>query len=208
MAARLAMFAVGGSGISLPVFEALLMMLNAGVHPVMPSLGSIGAGDLVILSAMARALVGEGKAEFQGEVYAAHEALKLAGLSTARLQPKDGISLLNASAVSVGTGALTLFDADRIFDAQRRAAALTFEALGGNPLILSPGIQAARPAAGQEMEAAYLLQAIEGLSLFDGTAALQDALSLRCLAPIHGVVATALSAARTVVEIELKCRCR
>lgn len=203
MAARLAMLSVGGSGISLSVFEALLAMLNAGVHPVMPSLGSIGAGDLVLLSAMARALVGEGEAELEGHVHPAHEALRLAGLSPVGLQPKDGISLINASAVSAGTGALILFDAERIFGAQREAAGLAFEALGGNPLILSPGIQAARPAAGQADEAAYLLRALEGSVLFETTAALQDPLSLRCIAPIHGTLATALCAARTAVEIEL-----
>jgi len=203
MAARLAMLAVGGSGISLPVFEALLSVLNAGVHPVMPSLGSIGAGDLVLLSAMARALVGEGEAEFQGKIHPAHEALRLAGLTPARLQPKDGISLINASAVSAGTGSLILYDAKQIFDAQRRAAGLAFEGLGGNPLNLSPGIQTARPAAGQAVEGAYLLGALEGSSLFETATALQDPLSLRCIAPIHGTLATALSAARTAVEIEL-----
>ena len=63
LATRIATLAVGGSGISLETFEALLAMLNARVHPVMPSLGSIGAGDLVVLSAMARSLVGEGEAQ-------------------------------------------------------------------------------------------------------------------------------------------------
>ena len=203
IAARLSMLAVGGSGISLPVFEALLAMLNAGVHPVMPSIGSIGAGDLVLLSAMARALVGEGKAEYRGIVYPASEALQMAGLAPASLQPKDGLSLLNASAVSVGRGALVLYDAERLLDAQRRAAALSFEGLAGNPLILSPAIQRARPAAGQAEEASRLLEMLEGSTLFETSAAIQDPLSLRCLAPIHGALADALSKAIETVEIEL-----
>lgn len=203
IAARLSMLAVGGSGISLPVFEALLAMLNAGVHPVMPSIGSIGAGDLVLLSAMARALIGEGKAEYRGIVYPAIETLELAGLAPASLQPKDGISLLNASAVSAGHGALVLYDAKELLDAQRRAAALSFEGLAGNPLILSPAIQRARPAAGQADEANRLLQMLEGSTLFEANAAIQDPLSLRCLAPIHGALADALSKAVETVEIEL-----
>ncbi len=203
IAARLSMLAVGGSGISLPVFEALLAMLNAGVHPVMPSLGSIGAGDLVLLSAMARALVGEGKAEYRGIIYSANEALELAGLVPASLQPKDGISILNASAVSVGQGALVLYDAKQLIDAQRRAAALSFEGLAGNPLILSPAIQRARPAVGQADEAHRLLQMLEGSTLFEASASIQDPLSLRCLAPIHGTLADALSRAVEAVEIEL-----
>ncbi|TIM00118.1 MAG: histidine ammonia-lyase, partial [Mesorhizobium sp.] len=62
MAARAAMLSVGGSGLSPSVFVALVDALNAGVHPVMPSLGSIGAGDLVLMTALARMLTGEGEA--------------------------------------------------------------------------------------------------------------------------------------------------
>ncbi|MBW6424219.1 histidine ammonia-lyase [Rhizobium sp. XQZ8] len=203
IASRLSMLAVGGSGISLPTFQALLAMLNAGVHPVMPSIGSIGAGDLVLLSAMALTLVGEGKAEYRGNSYPAGAALKLAGLAPARLEPKDGISLLNASAVSCGSGALVLFDAVKMLDAQRRAAALSFEGMAGNPLILSPTIQRARPAPGQAEEASRLLEMLQGSTLFGPGAPLQDPLSLRCLAPIHGALADALSRAVEIVELEL-----
>ena len=203
VAARLAMLAVGGSGISPEIFAALIAMLNAGVHPQMPSIGSIGAGDLVMLSAMARCLIGEGRAEFGGQVYEAAEALKRAGLARSLLRPKDGISLLNASAVSVGSGALALHDIGILLDAQRRAAALSFEALGGNPLILTPAIQQARPAPGQVDEAAAILMQLDGSSLFAAKAAIQDPLSLRCVAPIHGALADALRKAEQVIEIEL-----
>jgi len=203
IAARLAMLAVGGSGISLGVFEALLDLLNAGVHPVMRSVGSIGAGDLVLLSAVARVLVGEGDAEYQGETLPAATGLARAGLTPANLQPKDGIALLNASAVSVGEGALTLHDLRRLLDRQRQAAALSFEALAGNPAILAPAIQAARPAAGQVGEARLIEEALRGSSLFDGGASIQDPLSLRCVAPIQGALADALERAENAVELEL-----
>ncbi|MBY2991152.1 histidine ammonia-lyase [Rhizobium leguminosarum] len=203
MAARLAMLAVGGSGISPPVFEALLALLNAGVHPLIPSIGSIGAGDLVLLSSIARCLIGEGEAEYAGAIHPAHEALRLAGLTPVTLRPKDGISLLNASAVSVGQGALALHDARQLLGRQRQAAALSFEGLGGNPLILSPAIQKARPSIGQAEEAARLLEALTGSTLFKTKAAIQDPLSLRCVAPIHGVLAEALRRAEQTIEIEL-----
>lgn len=203
IAARLAMLAVGGSGISPFVFDALVALLNAGVHPVMPSIGSIGAGDLVLLSPLARCLIGEGSAEYAGVVYPAAEALERAGLAPVTLAPKDGISLLNASAVSAGQGALVIHDARRLLNFQRQAAALSFEGLGGNPLILSPAIQNARPAAGQADEAAEILALLQGSSLFDTKAAIQDPLSLRCVAPIHGALSDALSRASDAVEIEL-----
>ena len=204
MAARLAMLAAGGSGISVGTFVALTAMLNAGVHPEMPSVGSIGAGDLVQLSAMAQGLIGEGRAEFRGERMTAADALSRAGLTPVVLQPKDGISLINASAVSAGLGALALHDVQALLRWQRDAAALSFEGLGGNPLILTPAIQAARPAPHQAEEAALILASLAGSSLFGATTAIQDPLSLRCIAPIHGALADAFEHAASIVEIELK----
>ncbi|SFA79992.1 histidine ammonia-lyase [Rhizobium sp. NFR07] len=203
IAARLAMLAVGGSGISPGVFEALLAMLNAGVHPLMRSIGSIGAGDLVLLSALARALVGEGEAEYRGEVLPASEALARAGLKPSILQPKDGIALLNASAVSAGEGALVLYDLRRLLGCQRQAAALSFEGMAGNPAILAAAIQAARPGPGQIGEARALANALAGSSLYEGKTAIQDPLSLRCVASIQGALADALERAEHAVELEL-----
>ena len=203
MAARLSMLAVGGSGLSPGVFVALLALLNASVHPVMRSIGSIGASDLVLLSAMARVMVGDGEAEYHGEVLPACEALARAGLQPTPPQPKDGIALLNASAVSVGEGALVLYDLRRLLERQRQAAALSFEGLAGNPAILAPAIQQARPAPGQVEEARQLEEALQGSSLFQERAALQDPLSLRCVAPIHGALVHALEQAERMVELEL-----
>lgn len=203
LAARLSMLSVGGSGISPSVFDDLLALLNMKVHPVIPSVGSIGAGDLVLLASVAQTLIGEGRAEFQGQVYPSAQALEMAGLAPSRLGPKDGLSLLNASAVSVGQAALVAVDATSLMDFQRQAAALSFEALGGNPLILAPSIQRARPAGGQTEEAQILLALLEGSSLFDADPAIQDPLSLRCVAPIHGAFVNALNAATEAVEIEL-----
>lgn len=90
MAARLSMLAVGGSGISSPVFNDLLALLNKQIHPVVPSIGSIGAGDLVLLSAIAQTLIGEGAAEYQGKVYPSAQALKKPVLQRRSLAPKMG----------------------------------------------------------------------------------------------------------------------
>ncbi|MCM2477678.1 histidine ammonia-lyase [Rhizobium sp. CG5] len=204
MAARLSMLAVAGSGISPAVFDALVSLVNAGIHPVLPSIGSIGAGDLVLLSGMARALVGEGEVEFRGDVRPAAQALAEAGLEPAILGPKDGISLLNASAVSVGLACLVLSDTALLLDRQRQAAALSFEALGGNPSIFTAAIQQARPAPRQAEEAAHLLKQLEGSELLERQPhAIQDPLSFRCIAPVHAVAADALAKAQEIVEIEL-----
>jgi histidine ammonia-lyase len=201
MFARVVMLAPGGSGISPHVLDALLAALNAGVHPVMPSLGSIGAGDLVLMAALARALTGAGEAEVQGGRMPAAQALAAAGLKPTELAPKDGLSLINASAVSVGHGALAVFDALSAFRQAQQAAALSMAGFGANRSILDPRLTAARPAAGQ-VTAANELRALLGEETGQPPS-LQDPLSIRCLPSIHGALLAALHNTRVAVEIEL-----
>jgi histidine ammonia-lyase len=202
MVARAAMLAVGGSGISPHVYAALLAALDAGVHPLMPSLGSIGASDLLVMTAMARLLIGEGEAEYRGERLPAGEALSRAGLKPVKLAPKDGLSLISASAVSVGSGALAVADALAVFDQQQQAGALTMEGIGGNRKILDPRLQAARPAFGQQQAAESLRALLDGEGLAEPKT-LQDPLSIRCMASIHGALLHAIGQAREAVETEL-----
>lgn len=202
MVVRAATLAIGGSGISPKVLTALVDALNAGVLPVMPSLGSIGAGDLVLMSALARMLIGEGEAKFGDARMAAANALEAAGLKPVELAPKDGLSLINASSVSAGHGALAAHDALEAYGEAQQAAALTMEGIGANRGILDPRLQGARPGFGQEAAA-------EGLRnlLSDGTparaASIQDPLSIRCLPSIHGALLDAAHRAKAAVEIEL-----
>jgi histidine ammonia-lyase len=201
MFARASMLARGGSGISPNVFDALVTALNAKIHPVMPSLGSIGAGDLVLMTALARCLVGEGEADFFGERLPAAEALARAGIAPAKLAPKDGLSLINSSAISAGASALAVADTLAALDQQQQAAALTMAAWGANRSILDPRLQEARPAPGQAEAAARL----HGLLGEDATppAALQDPLSIRCVPSIHGALLDTVGNALRTVEIEL-----
>jgi histidine ammonia-lyase len=201
MVVRAATLAIGGSGISPKVLAALVDALNAGVLPVMPSLGSIGAGDLVLMSALARVLIGEGEAEFRGKRMPAADALKAAGLRPVELAPKDGLSLINASSVSVGHGALAVHDAFEAYRQAQQAAALTIEGIGANRSILDPRLHAARPGFGQKVAADGLRDLLSGGN--PPTASIQDPLSIRCIPSIHGALFDAAERARTAVEIEL-----
>ncbi|PBB95174.1 histidine ammonia-lyase [Mesorhizobium sp. WSM3862] len=202
MFARIAMLSAGGSGLSPHVLTALVDLLNAGIHPVMPSLGSIGAGDLVLMTAIAHTLIGEGDADYQGRRMPSAKALMMARLAPVSLAPKDGLSLINASAVSTGAGALALLDALSALEQQEQAGALTMEAFGANRTILDPRLHLARPAACQQVAA----KALRDLLTRDGTPApttLQDPLSIRCMPSIHGALIQAIDHARLAVEIEL-----
>lgn len=202
MVARAAMLSTDGSGLSPAVFVALVDALNAGVHPVMPSLGSIGAGDLVLMTALARLLIGEGEADYQGRRMPAAKALMMARLGPISLAPKDGLSLINASAVSVGSGALAVTDALSALAQQQQAGALTMEGFGANRTILDPRLHMARPAAGQQ-EAAKALHDLLARDEAPAPTTIQDPLSIRCMPSIHGALIEAIGQAKRAVEIEL-----
>ena len=205
MFARAAGMAAGGSGVSPEVLDALIALLNASVHPVVPSKGSIGVADLAPLSHLALPLFGEGSAEYRGEILAGSVALERAGLRPVALGAKDGIALISANAATVGHAALVVHDASRMLDALSIAAALSFEGFRANLSPLDPRVQAARPAPGQIEMAAQFTLLLAGSSLRQTGAArrVQDPLSLRCVTQVHGAALAALRTARDYVELEL-----
>ncbi|GAC1045853.1 HAL/PAL/TAL family ammonia-lyase [Rhizobium sp. No.120] len=205
MAARVAGMAAGGSGVSLPVFTGLVAALNSGFHPMVPSLGSIGAADLAPLAHMARALLGDGEAELDGKVMPALDALSKAGLTPLPIAPKDGHVLVVANSLSVGKACLCIEDIERLFDWSLAAAALNFEAFRANVSAFDDRALAARPAFGQLETAARLRELLSGSSLLTGGAArrLQDPLSYRCAPQVWGALFHAIGEARAATEIEL-----
>src|SRR5258707_1567210 len=195
----------GGAGASLTVIEALLALLNGGIPPCVPSLGSIGTADLTPMAHLGLPLVGAGEVELGGEVMPAAEALRRAGLSAVELAPKDGLALINSNALSVGAAILLLEDVAALLDLAALAAALSFEGLCANPGPLLPEVSAARPAPGQAAAAARLRGFLAGSALWrPGVArAVQDSLGFRCVAPVHGAALAALDFARAAVLPEL-----
>jgi histidine ammonia-lyase len=107
----------GGAGASPELAEALVALLERKVHPVVPSIGSIGAGDICVLAHIGLVVLGEGAAELHGEVLPGAGALAAAGLGPLELAPKDGLALISSNAVSAASAALALVDGDAVFDA-------------------------------------------------------------------------------------------
>jgi histidine ammonia-lyase len=203
--ARLCGMAAGGSGVSPELVDAMLAMLNAHVHPVVPSKGSIGAADLAPLAHLALPLIGEGRAEFQGTMLGGAEALARAGLKPATLAAKDGLALISSNAATVGHAALVLVDCARALDRLNVAAALSFEGFRANLSPLDPRVHAARPFRGQAFVAARLSALLEGSALNVPGAArrVQDPISLRCVPQVHGAAITTLWNAQDATELEL-----
>jgi histidine ammonia-lyase len=204
LAARVAGMAVGGSGASPAVVDGLIALLNRGVHPVVPRTGSIGAADLPQLSHLALPLLGEGHAEVDGSVMPAAQALQRAGLAPVALGAKDGLALVSANAATVGCAALVLHDACLLFDRWLAAIALSCEGFRANVSPLDPRVITARAAPGQVEVAARLRALLDGSALLAAPPRrVQDPLSFRVVAQVHGAGHWMLAEARALVELEL-----
>jgi histidine ammonia-lyase len=203
--ARASAMATGSAGVSLPVLETLVAMLNAGVDPVVPRWGSIGAADLGLLATLALPLVGLGEAHFAGERLPGAEAMRRAGIAPVTLGAKDGLALVSANAASAGHGALVLHDARAALDALTIAASLSMEGLRANLSPLDPRAQAARPAPGQSEIAERLRTLLDGSALWhdDAPRSFQDPISFRCVSQVHGAALAALEYAERAVLVEL-----
>jgi len=205
MAVRIAGMAAGGAGVSLSVFSGLVAALNAGFHPVIPSLGSIGAADLAPLAHMGRALLGDGQVNYAGHLMDAAEALREAGLEPLKLQPKDGHALVVANSMSVGRACLAHSDIEKLLIWSLKAVALNFEAFRANVSAFDDRALAARPAFGQREAADRLRKLLAGSSLLAKGAArrLQDPLSYRCAPQVLGALLHAIQEAQLATEIEI-----
>ena len=188
MAVRLAGIVRGGSGMTLEVARTYAAMLNAGVHPVMPEDGSVGASDLMHMTAIALVMIGEGVADYQGARLSGAEAMRRAGIPTVTLGAKEGLGAISANGVSIGHGALVVARAARIAAAADLVAAATMEALGANPSIIEPAVAGAKPIPGQVDAAAHLRRLLRGSAILDDDAAhsVQDPLSVRVVPQVHG----------------------
>ncbi len=203
--------AKGHSGIRLETLEALVEMLNRKVHPIIPAKGSVGAsGDLAPLSHMVLVLIGEGKAEFEGEIMSGKEAMAKAGIKPVQLEFKEGIALNNGTQLMTAIAALTVYDAENLVKTAEVATALTLEALLGFSDAFDEKIQKVRPHDGQAITAKSISELVAGSQL---TQTVEEALkkghrphdpySLRCAPQVLGAVRDAVAYAKRVVEIEI-----
>ena len=207
MLLRANVLAKGYSGVRLIVLETLLRMLNAGVVPVVPSKGSVGAcGDLAPLAHLTAVLIGEGEAFYGGARMKGGEALRAAGIEPVVLEAKEGLALINGTQMMTAVGALTLWDAENISKAADIAAAQAVDALRGTNTPYLEISHRVRPHAGQAATARNLLRLLEHSEILAShvtCSKVQDAYSLRCAPQVHGAVKDALAFVRGVLEIEL-----
>lgn len=202
--------AKGLSGVRPFVVETLCTMLNAKVHPVIPSQGSVGAsGDLAPLAHLAHVVIGEGHAIYMGETLPGGEAMKRAGIIPVALEAKEGLSLLNGTQGMLALLSLALHEADILADTADVAASLSLDALRGSPGAFDARIMHARAYAGAARTARNLAHLNEGSQIRESHRSaekdtrVQDAYSLRCTPQVHGAVRDSLAQAREMTAVEL-----
>lgn len=158
----------GHSGIRVQTLQALAGLLNAGVVPVVPELGSVGAsGDLAPLSHLAIVLLGQGEAFFAGERLPGAEALRRAGLQPVELSYKEGLALNNGTAQMLAMGVLAVHRLEALLDTADLAAAMTIDAFAGRLGAFAEDVHALRPHPGQVHVAARLRALLGGSTLAD-----------------------------------------
>jgi histidine ammonia-lyase len=207
MLLRAHVLCLGYSGVREIVVERLVALLNAGVHPVIPSKGSVGAsGDLAPLAHLALTLIGEGPAEYRGEILEGGDALSAVGLEPLRLDAKEGLALINGTQGMLAIGSLVLDRAVMLTATADVTGAMSLEALKGSVGPFDSAIVDARPHPGALATAAHLRTLLEDSHIIEShhdCDEVQDAYSLRCMPQVHGSARDLLAFAEGVVNIEL-----
>lgn len=203
MATAVSNYALGYSGVRLEVVDALVRLLNAGVTPVVPAKGSVGY--LSHMAHIALILIGAGRALSDGKAITGAEALATAGLVPLELGAKEGLSLVNGIPCATGLAALALKRAERVLDWADAIAALTIEALMGNPAAFDPVALSLRAPSSLQAAGATLRDRLAGSGIIAAGAGrkTQDALSMRAVPHVHGAARDAFLATAEVVTREL-----
>lgn len=206
MLLRAAVLSTGRSGARTLCCERLCELLSAGVHPVIPARGSVGAsGDLAPLAHLALGMIGEGDAEYQGQTMPAADALARANIPPLVLEAKEGLTLLNGTQHMTAVGGLAVLDAEETCRIADVAGALSLEALKGTARAFDERVVAARPHPGQIAVGAVLRHLLAGSEIAEShkdCGKVQDPYSLRCMPQVHGASRDMLAFARTVLERE------
>ncbi|MET0374590.1 MAG: histidine ammonia-lyase [Rhizorhabdus sp.] len=207
MALKLASLAQGASGVSIQTVKLLEAMLLAGLTPVVPAQGSVGAsGDLAPLAHMAAAMIGVGHIEVDGQRLSAEGALARAGLTPLTLGPKEGLALLNGTQFSTANALAGLFETEILFKSALITGALSTEAAKGSDTPFDPRIHALRCQPGQIATADALRRLMAGSAIrashLDNDTRVQDPYCLRCQPQVMGAALDILVSAAATLGTE------
>ncbi len=202
LAVRLASLAKGFSGVRYQLLQQIETLINHNIIPVIPSEGSVGAsGDLTPLSYVAACLCGERHVYYQGTITPTAEAFAQAGITPITLRPKEGLAIMNGTAVMTGLAVEAFSRSNYLSDLSCRITALASMALGANADHFDEVLFSVKPHVGQQQAAQHIRENIVGNEFFSGR--LQERYSIRCAPHIIGVLKDALPFFRQTIENEI-----
>ncbi len=198
----------GYSGVRPEVLEMIVQLLNQGITPLVPRVGSVGAsGDLAPLAHFALVILGEGKVEFKGRVETTSQTFASVGLQGLRLAAKEGLALINGTHLMTGRAAILMEDFRQLWGVSLMAAAMSMDACRATTSTLDPRIHRIRGQEGQEYVAAELAQLLEGSEIVashrENDPRVQDPYSFRCCPAVLGGVWDAFEYVRRCIASEL-----
>ncbi|WP_127715538.1 histidine ammonia-lyase [Halobacteriovorax sp. HLS] len=197
----------GFSGIQPEIVQLLVDFINNDIIPIVPEKGSVGAsGDLAPLSHIALALIGEGEVIYDGKHVSSAFAIDQISKAPAVLGPKDGLALINGTAVMAALGACAVVEAENIMKTADISAIMTLDGVKGTSRAYHRGITMLKPHPGQIECCNNLNNLLEGSEIkdsHDDCGKVQDPYSLRCVPQVHGACRQTLKHAREVISIEL-----
>ncbi|MDQ6816497.1 MAG: aromatic amino acid ammonia-lyase [Actinomycetota bacterium] len=202
MVVRANQLGAGGAGVAPQLLELLVVALNENVVPLTHELGSLGTGDLPGLAEIALALLGEGREWAGGELRGLAEGAE------PRLGLRDALGFMSSNALTAGQAALIAVDGLALHEAWLAVAALTFEAVQADPVVLDDRVQAARGARGQAAVARRMRELLAGAALARASSdrLVQDPYPFRVLPQVDGVSRDALLRLEEVVTRECNSR--
>ncbi len=204
LATRLTSLSQGYSGVSWQLLHLLKAFLDHDIIPVIPQEGSVGAsGDLTPLSYVAGALVGERDVYYQGEIYNSLEVMKNLGLTPLVLRPKEGLAIMNGTAVMTAIACLAFERANYLTKLASRITALSSLALKGNSHHFDDILFSVKPHPGQQQIAGWIRSDLNHVDHPRNADRLQDRYSIRCAPHVIGALQDTLPWIRQMIENEL-----
>jgi histidine ammonia-lyase len=208
MILRLNTLAKGYSGIKPETLDVLIRMFNAGIVPIIPSQGSVGAsGDLVQLAHLILTMMGEGKVKYRGKITEASKALRTEKIAPVSLTAKEGLALINGTQMMTAYTALAVHEAAELSALIDIAASVTLEALKGTPRAFDARVHRLRPFRGQKDSAANMRRLLRNSEIrkshLHDDPRVQDAYSIRCIPQVHGASRDAIRYVQDIVTVEL-----
>jgi histidine ammonia-lyase len=204
---KLLTFAKGKSGVRLELVELLIKFLNHDILPVIPRQGSVGAsGDLAPMSHLALALIGESDVHFQDRIMPSMLAMKEVSIEPIKLEPKEGLSLINGTQVSTAIAIKAVLEAENLIKTADIAGSLSVEASLSSQKVFHSAVHELKKHKGQRICAANIYKMLSGSEIIkshENCDRVQDPYSFRCQPHVHGTSRDILKMVKGIVENEI-----